>query len=240
MTDDPCVLVVDDNRAIRDELIRYLERNGLRAAGADSASTMDRALLARSYDLVILDVMMPGEDGLSVCRRLRRDGGIPIIMLTALSDDADRIVGIEVGADDYICKPFNPREVLARIRAVLRRSGPGDAGPRAGGPARVRFGAWSLDGDRQSLVHDDGRSVELTTGEFRLLMAFVERPRVVLSRDRLLDLTVGRVAGPFDRAIDNQVLRLRRKLEDDPASPQLLATVRGGGYCLRADVRREF
>jgi two-component system OmpR family response regulator len=160
----------------------------------------------------------------------------PILMLTALGEDADRIVGLELGADDYIAKPFNPREVLARIKAILRRSerparAAGDLGGR-----RLRFDRWTLDVDRRALADETGAETALTSGEFRLLVALLERPRMVLSRDRLLDLTAGREAGPFDRAIDNQISRLRRKLERDPAHPEIIATVRGGGYCLSTGV----
>jgi two-component system OmpR family response regulator len=232
----PHILVVDDHREIRDALTRYLVKNGMRADAAENAKAMDRALAEGRYDLVILDVMMPGEDGLSVCRRLRVSHDIPILMLTALGEDTDRIVGLEMGADDYLAKPFNPREVLARIKAILRRSERPQ--PLAGdfGGRRLRFAGWTLEVDAQRLTASDGTEVPLTTGEFRLLLALLERPRMVLSRDRLLDLTSGRDGGPFDRAIDNQVSRLRRKIEADPAEPRLITTVRGGGYCLTADV----
>jgi two-component system OmpR family response regulator len=181
--------------------------------------------------------MMPGEDGLSVCRRLRAQGSIPILMLTALGDETDRIVGLEVGADDYLSKPFNPRELLARVKAILRRSErakvPG--GSLAG--HRLAFDRWVLDTDRRSLTDTDGAEMALTTAEFRLLTAFLDRPRFVLSRDQLLDLTSGRAAQVFDRTIDNQISRLRRKIEANPARPVLIATVWGGGYSLAADVR---
>jgi two-component system OmpR family response regulator len=234
----PHILVVDDHREIRDALTRYLQRNGMRADAAEDARAMDKALAAGSYDLVILDVMMPGEDGLSVCRRLAVETDIPILMLTALGEDTDRIVGLELGADDYLAKPFNPREVLARIKAILRRS---ERVERAGGDLggqTLRFDRWLLDVDRRRLSDEAGAETPLTTAEFRLLTVFLERPRLVLSRDRLLDLTAGREGGPFDRAIDNQVSRLRRKIERDPASPEIITTVRGGGYCLSTDVTR--
>jgi two-component system OmpR family response regulator len=236
MTRQPHILVVDDHREIRDALTRYLQKNGMRADGAEDARAMDRALAEGAYDLIVLDVMMPGEDGLSVCRRLRAAGDAPILMLTALGEETDRIVGLEIGADDYIAKPFNPREVLARIKAILRRS---ERIERAGGEfggRRLRFDRWALDVDRRLLSDETGAETPLTTAEFRLLVAFLERPRIVLSRDRLLDLTAGREAGPFDRAIDNQVSRLRRKIERDPARPEIISTVRGGGYCLSVSV----
>ncbi|MEZ5669435.1 MAG: response regulator [Alphaproteobacteria bacterium] len=236
MTRTPRILVVDDHREIRDALTRYLERNGLAADAAENAQAMDRRLAAAEYDLVILDVMMPGEDGLSVCRRLRVTSDMPVLMLTALGEETDRIVGLELGADDYIAKPFNPREVLARIKAILRRTErPERSGGTLGG-RRLRFDRWTLDVDRRLLSDDAGTQVALTTGEFRLLTALLERPRLVLSRNRLLDLTQGRDGGPFDRAIDNQVSRLRRKIERDPTQPSIIATVRGGGYCLATDV----
>ncbi len=237
MTDAPHILVVDDHREIRDALAKYLEKNGMRATTAANAVAMDAALAVGAYDLIVLDVMMPGEDGLSVCRRLRAKGNMPILMLTALGDETDRIVGLEVGADDYLPKPFNPRELLARIKAILRRS---DHPQLAGGPLaghRMVFDRWTLDTDRRSLLAEDGTEVALTTAEFRLLTVFLERPRFVLSREQLLDLTSGRSAQVFDRTIDNQISRLRRKIERDPARPALIATVWGGGYSLAADVR---
>ena len=236
MTRQPHILVVDDHREIRDALTRYLQTNGFRADGAENARAMDRALAEGDFDLIVLDVMMPGEDGLSVCRRLRAASDTPILMLTALGEETDRIVGLELGADDYIAKPFNPREVLARIKAILRRS---ERVERAGGDLggrRLRFDRWTLDVDRRLLTDEEGVETALTSAEFRLLIAFLERPRIVLSRDRLLDLTAGREGGPFDRAIDNQVSRLRRKIERDPGRPEIVSTVRGGGYCLSVPV----
>lgn len=233
----PHILVVDDHRDIRDAVTRYLERNGLRATAARDGAEMDAHLRAGRFDLVVLDVMMPGEDGLSIARRLAAAGGPPVLMLSALAEDTDRIVGLEVGADDYLVKPFNPREMLARIKAILRRTD--RPAPLAGqiGGQRLGFAGWTLDTDSRALGHADGRAVALTTAEFRLLTAFLERPRMVLSRDQLLDLTSGRRADVFDRAIDNQVSRLRRKIEDDPAHPRLIATIRAGGYSLACDVR---
>ncbi len=237
MTHPPHILIVDDHREIRDALVKYLERNGMRATSAANAAAMDAAMKVGQFDLIVLDVMMPGEDGLSVCRRLRAQGSIPILMLTALGDETDRIVGLEVGADDYLPKPFNPRELLARIKAILRRS---DRAEMSGGSLaghRLAFDRWVLDTDRRSLSDVDGVDVGLTTAEFRLLTVFLERPRFVLSREQLLDLTSGRAAQVFDRTIDNQISRLRRKIEVDPSRPLLIATVWGGGYTLAADVR---
>lgn len=237
MTTPPNILIVDDHREIRDALKRYLERNGFRASAVESTKAMDNAMADGCFDLIVLDIMMPGEDGLSACRRLRNESNAAVLMLTALGEDTDRIVGLELGADDYLAKPFNPREVLARIKAILRRR---ERPPVAlGGPyggKQLRFDRWTLDIDRRVLTDQANETVTLTMGDFQLLVAFLERPRMVLSRDRLLDLTSGREATPFDRAIDNQVSRLRRKIERDSANPELIATVRGGGYCFMADV----
>jgi two-component system OmpR family response regulator len=234
------LLVVDDDREIRQLVTRFLERHGYRVSTADGGAAMDRALEGGAFDLVILDLMLPGEDGLSLCRRLRQRSAVPVIMLTALGDEADRIVGLEMGADDYLPKPFNPRELLARIRAVLRRSRqPETRAAGANAPGVFRFAGWSLDSTRRELRDPDGVLVTLTAGEYGLLLALVERPQHVLSRDQLLDLTRGREAGPFDRSVDVQLGRLRRKVEVDPKSPELIKTVRGGGYVLAAAVSRE-
>ncbi|PFG65066.1 winged helix family two component transcriptional regulator [Thioclava sp. ES.031] len=238
MSEQPHILVVDDHREIRDAVTRYLERNGMRAQAARDVTEMDAALKTGRFDLVILDVMMPGEDGLSAARRLSAAGGPPILMLSALSEETDRIIGLEIGADDYLPKPFNPRELLARVKAILRRSE--RAQPMAGslGGRKLEFAGWVLDTDTRALTHSAGGDpVSLTTAEFKLLTAFLERPRYVLSRDQLLDITSGRTADVFDRTIDNQVSRLRRKIEADPAHPQIIQTIRAGGYSLAADVR---
>lgn len=237
MTEAPHILIVDDHREIRDAVSRYLEKNGLRASTARDATEMDARLAAGRIDLIVLDIMMPGENGLSVCRRLSAAGGPPILMLTALSDDTDRIVGLEIGADDYLPKPFNPRELLARIKAILRRSE--TTVPPAGDLSgkRIAFGSWVLDADSRTLISAEGAEESLTTADVRLLAVFLQRPRKLLSRDELLDLTAGRSPHLFDRTIDNQVSRLRRKIEADPTRPKLITTVRGGGYCLSTDVR---
>ncbi len=234
----PHILIVDDHREIRDAVTRYLQKNGFRADAARDAVEMDAALAAGRYDLIVLDVMMPGEDGLSVCRRLSAQGRIPILMLTALGEETDRIIGLEIGADDYLPKPFNPRELLARIKAILRRAAQDEPAAGAFSGHQVRFAGWVLDTDRRLLTREEsGEEVALTTAEFKLLTVFLERPRFVLSRDQLLDLTSGRTAQVFDRTIDNQVSRLRRKIEPDPSTPTLITTVRGGGYCLATDVK---
>ena len=238
MTSAPHILVVDDHRDIRDAVSKYLERNGFRATTAASAREMDARLRAGRFDLIVLDVMMPGEDGLSVCRRLSAEGAAPILMLTALGEDTDRIVGLEVGADDYLPKPFNPRELLARIKAILRRVERHPQGADTPKGHKIRFADWTLDTDSRRLIHADGREEALTTADFRLLSALLDRPRFVLSRDQLLDITSGRTAHVFDRTIDNQISRLRRKIETDPTAPQIIITVRGGGYSLAANVDR--
>ncbi len=233
----PHILIVDDHREIRDAVTRYLEKNGFRASAARDAVEMDLKLAAGRFDLIVLDVMMPGEDGLSICRRLSTQGNTPILMLTALGEETDRIVGLEIGADDYLPKPFNPRELLARIKAILRRKGHSEpvAGTLSG--QKVRFADWIFDADRRTITHiETGGEQPLTTAEFKLLTVFLERPRFVLSRDQLLDLTSGREAQVFDRTIDNQVSRLRRKIEPDPGKPRIITTVRGGGYSLNANV----
>lgn len=237
-TTAPHILVVDDHRDIRETLARYLAKHGFRASTAENSAAARRQLGASAVDLVVLDVMMPGEDGLSLCRHLREATDVPVILLTAMAEDTDRVVGLEMGADDYVTKPFNPRELVARIRAVLRRvhSLPPQRRGRPAGPPRLRFDRWTLDTGRRELEGADGVAVPLSTGEFLLLTALLERPRMVLTRDQLLDLTRGRDAGPFDRAVDNQVSRLRRKIEEDPKNPRLVKTHWGGGYSFEAEV----
>jgi two-component system, OmpR family, response regulator len=232
----PHILVVDDARDIREPLVRYLKESGYRASAADGAAAARRAMRTSGIDLVILDIMMPGEDGLSLCRSIRETSGIPVIMLTARGEELDRIVGLEVGADDYVSKPFNPRELLARVGAVLRRTN--TLPPRLRGPSaeRYRFGEWIFNAAQREIVGPDGLALPLSSGEFKLLMAFLERPKVALSREQLLDLTKGRDAEVFDRSIDNQVSRLRRKIEQDPKNPRYIKTVWGGGYMFTSDV----
>ena len=234
----PHILIVDDDREIRDLTGRYLRKHGFRVESAAEGREMDRLLRDGRFDLIVLDLMLPGEDGLSICRRLRASTRIPILMLTAVAEDTDRIIGLEIGADDYLTKPFNPRELLARIRAVLRRAeARGSAVDAIDGV--LAFSGWKLDPARRELRDPEGVLVELTAGEFGLLTALVERPRRVLSRDRLLDLTRGRDAQPFDRSIDVQVSRLRRKIEADPKNPEMIKTVRSGGYIFTLPVERQ-
>ena len=230
------ILIVDDHRDIRDLLARFLTKHGLRASVADSAAAARKALQTADVDMVVLDIMMPGEDGLSLTRSLRETKDIPVILLTAMGEETDRIVGLEVGADDYVSKPFNPRELLARIKAVLRRA---QTLPRARETTygRLAFDRWILDLGRRELIDERQVAVALSSGEFRLLAALLERPGMVLSRDQLLDLTRGRSAQPFDRSIDNQVSRLRKKIERDPRTPQLIKTAWGDGYTFAGEVK---
>lgn len=236
-TPKPHILIVDDDTEIRDLLSRFLSKHDFRVTTARDGREMRQALSDWSFDLVVLDLMMPGEDGLSLCRQVRSESSIPIIMLTAMGEEVDRIIGLEVGADDYMAKPFNPRELAARIKAVLRRSSSGASvdGPNDR-PPRVAFGEFVLDAATRTL-HRDGSDISLTAGEYDLLIAFVDHPRRVLNRDQLLDMARGRAAIPFDRSIDVQVGRLRRKIETDPKNPNLIKTVRGGGYMFTAEVQ---
>ena len=234
----PHLLIVEDERSIREPLAAYLARNGFRVSQAADAEEARTMLSAYAIDLAVLDIMMPGEDGLSLCRYIRATGELPVILLTARAEDTDRIVGLEMGSDDYLTKPFNPRELIARIRAVLRRAGTGEARQKAPDSGSYGFGGWLLKVGERTLVDREGVSVPLSTGEYNLLLSLVTRPRQVLSRDQLLDLTQGREGGAFDRSIDNQVSRLRRKIEPNPKDPTLIKTVWGGGYTLAADVVR--
>ncbi|MGI4944295.1 MAG: response regulator [Janthinobacterium lividum] len=236
MEASPHILLVDDDRDIRDLLVHFLQKHGLRVTGARDGREARRAWPAGAYNLVILDLMLPGEGGLELARWLRGISDVPIVMLTAMGEDTDRIIGLELGADDYLPKPFNPRELLARIRAVLRRTEA--RGNRAGAAAKpIRFAGWTLDPVRRRLLNPAGAEVALTGGEFDMLAALAGRANQVLTRDMLMDLLRGRQAGPFDRAIDVAVSRLRRKLGGGgEADTDLIKTVRGGGYVLAAEV----
>ncbi len=227
------VLIVDDDGEIRDLLGRFLQKHGYKVSGVQSGREMRNKLDSEQIGLVILDVMLPGEDGMTLCRELRSKSSMPIIMLTAMGDETDRIIGLELGADDYLAKPFNPRELLARMKAVLRRTAAQAPSDKQGRIAL--FAGWKVDQVRRELTSPAGISKELTAGEYDLLIAFIEHPQRVLTRDQLLDLTRGRDAGPFDRSIDIQVSRLRRKL-DEHRQPGLIKTVRGTGYTLAAKV----
>ena len=226
---------IEDDRDIGLLIAKYLKSNEMRVSLAENARAMDRILADTRISLIVLDRMLPGEDGLSICRRLRASSDIPIIILTAQADEIERILGLEMGADDYLGKPFNPRELLARIRAVLRRRD--DALSAATGPKRsYKFAGWSLDGPMRRLYDPKGTRVELTGAEFEMLLVFCERPGRTLSRDQIIDLTQGREASPSERSVDILVSRLRRKLERDPKDPELLQTIRSSGYLFSPEV----
>jgi two-component system phosphate regulon response regulator OmpR len=228
------IVVVDDDAGLRDMVVEYLSRHGYAVRGAAGAAALDAALAQAPADLILLDVNMPGEDGFSIARRLRAaQVDIPIIMVTALGETVDRVVGLELGTDDYVVKPFDLRELRARIGAVLRRTArpDGDAAPSAAAEGRlVSFGRVALDLDSRKLVRADGSADHLTAMEYDLLLAFAQNPNRVLSRDRLLELAHHREREPFDRSIDIRIARLRRKIEEEPSKPQVIKTERGGGY----------
>jgi len=236
MTGEPHVLIVDDERDILDPLAAYVSRNGFRVSKARDAASAREILAAHSIDIALIDIMMPGEDGLSLTGFIRATTKVPVILLTAKAEETDRIVGLELGADDYVTKPFSPRELVARIKAVLRRSSSDRV--RAPDAEGFAFGDWVLRTGERELVGKDGCQVGLSTGEYNLLLAFVTHPKRVLTRDQLLDLSQHRDLGAFERSIDNHVSRLRKKVETDPSDPKLIKTVWGGGYRLAADVRR--
>ena len=233
------ILIVDDDREIRSLLADYLNNNGYSTITAADGVAMASALDDNKIDLVVLDLNMPGDDGLTLCRNLRAKSAMPVIMLTARSEPLDRIIGLEMGADDYLPKPFEPRELLARIRSVLRRThssahnGTGDAAQK------LRFGDWTLDVTARHLLSPQGLIIALSGAEFRMLMIFLDHPNRVLNRDQLLNIMHGRDADPFDRSIDIQISRLRQKLGEDARSPQIIKTVRNGGYVLAVTVTKE-
>lgn len=229
------VLIVDDDHRIRAMLARFLADHGLRVSQASDGRQMFAICEDNRIDVIVLDIMMPGEDGLSLCRRMRAQSAVPIILLTAMTGDTDRIIGLEIGADDYVVKPFNPRELLARIRAVTRRLGASSINTRRA-TACYEFGGWQLNASRRTLTSPDKTLTELTSGEFDLLLAFLEHPQRVLSRDQLLDLAHGRANQSYDRSIDVQISRLRRKIEADPQDPAFIKTIRNEGYFFTAAV----
>jgi two-component system OmpR family response regulator len=236
MTDCPHILVIEDDREISSLIARYLRENDCRVTLAADGRELDKTMQTRRIDLVVLDLMLPGEDGLSLCRRLRQRSHVPILMLTAKGQDIDRIVGLEMGADDYLTKPFNPRELLARIRAVLRRTGAAALAP-IDSPARtLSFDGWTIDRGMREVHSPDGTRISVTGAEFDLLQALCERPGRVLSRDQLVELTQGRAAGAFERSVDILVSRLRRKIERDPHRPEMIKTIRSGGYLFASTV----
>ncbi|MGF7005521.1 response regulator [Aminobacter sp. BE322] len=223
------VLIVDDDKEIRDLLQEFFQRHGMRVSTARDEDEMQAELRRAPVDLIILDIMLPGKSGLDICRDLRTHSKIPIIMLTAVTETIDRVVGLEMGADDYVPKPFDPRELLARARAVLRRPSAGGAAHRAV-PQLFKFAGWTLDAARRRLMRPDDVRVELTTAEFNLLHTLVRSSQRVLSRDQLVELSNQNGDYSYDRSVDILVSRLRRKMEDNPRSPRLVLTVRGGGY----------
>jgi two-component system OmpR family response regulator len=239
MPNEPHILIVDDHREIRDLVSRALSKEGFRVSVAGDGQAMRKILTDSRIDLILLDLMLPGEDGLSLCRCLRAESRIPIIMLTAKGDEVDRVIGLEMGADDYLPKPFGSRELIARIRAVLRRSQELSSARPSTRLKRYHFDRWRLDIGTRELLREDGVTLPLSTGEFDLLIVLVERPQRVLSRDQLLDLARGRAANALDRSVDTQVSRLRRKLERDPSDPKLIKTVWGGGYMFTPAVTQE-
>lgn len=241
MSENKTLLIVDDDLDICQLLSQFLQQYNFKVLTAHDGEEMFAQLDKEAVDLVILDMMLPGDDGITLCRKLQATHQIPIIMLSAAGSETDRIVGLEVGADDYLAKPFNPRELLARIKAILRRSAhelhDKDQWMEKKVPShKIRFNDWVLDTVTRQLISPEKVEMSLSSGEYDLLLAFLENAQRVLSRDQLLDYTKHRYAGPFDRSIDMQVSRLRQKIEDDPKNPKLIKTVRGGGYLFTAKV----
>ncbi len=230
------ILVVDDNREICHLLSKFLSKDGYRVSTAGDGKAMHKILDGSKIDLIVLDLMLPGDDGLALCRQLRAKSAVPVIMLTAKGDEIDRVIGLEMGADDYVAKPFSSRELLARIKAVLRRASSLPAAEEPLDSETIRFADWTLDTAKRELVSADGVIVPLSTGEYDMLMAFLHHPQRVLSRDQLLDLAHGRAAETFDRSIDTQVSRLRRKIEENPKDPKIIKTIWGGGYMFTSPV----
>lgn len=232
----PHILIVDDDREITELLRRYLAEHGYRVTGVPDGGRMWQAL-EEGVDLVVLDVMMPGEDGLVLCRKLREKSDVPVVMLTARGQESDRIAGLETGADDYLPKPFNPRELLARIRVILKRAGstPGRA-PRSGSYRYIRFAGWTLDLIARHLIDGSGVAVSLSGSEYKLLTVFLGNPEQVLDRDHLMEIMRGRESDPMDRSVDLMISRLRQRLKDDARAPAIIKTVRGEGYVLAVAV----
>lgn len=233
------ILIVDDDHEIRILLAEYLEKNGYRTLTAADGKVMWKTLDEARIDLIVLDLNLPGEDGLTLCRNLRSRSDIPVVMLTARGEPLDRILGLEMGADDYLPKPFEPRELFARIRSVLRRTQAMPPNMQHAEVQQVHFSGWTMDFTARHLINREGVVVALSGAEFRMLKVFLEHANRVLSRDQLLNLTQGRDADPFDRSIDLQISRLRQKLGDDARSPQIIKTVRNEGYVLATQVDRE-
>jgi len=241
LNDQPTqVIIVDDDYGIRSLLSEFLERNGLHAFQAEDGDAMWNILNTHQVDLVVLDLNLPGEDGLSLCRRLRTDSNLPVIMLTAKTNPLDRVVGLESGADDYVCKPFEPLELLSRIRSVMRRVHPSNANEsHSEEPSKIHFSGWTLDLVARHLISEQGVVVSLSGAEFRLLRIFLDHPNRILNRDQLMDMIHGRETTPFDRSIDLQVSRLRQRIEGDTKTPSIIKTVRNEGYVLASTVKVE-
>jgi len=233
------ILIVDDDCDIRDLLSEYLQKQGYRASVAADGRAMRSVLSRAAPDLIVLDLMLPGEDGLTLCREVRAQSDIPIIMLTARGEEVDRIVGLEMGADDYLSKPFSPRELVARIKSILRRTRSLPSNLKPDEAKNLRFAGWTLDIATRNLISPEGVTVSLSGTDYKLLRIFLDHPNRVLNRDQLIDMTQSRDAGPFDRSIDLQVSRLRRRLNDNPKEPAIIKTVRGEGYVLAAEVIME-
>ncbi|CAH0991773.1 Transcriptional regulatory protein OmpR [Sinobacterium norvegicum] len=238
MTSPQQLLIVDDHQEIRDLVSRFLVQHNYIVTTAADGDAMLRQLDQQDFDLIILDVMMPGKDGLTLCRELRTTSDIPVIMLTAMGEDIDKIIGLEMGADDYLAKPFNPRELLARIKAILRRYTP-SAIAAQNEAIRYRFDRWSLDIEQRLLSNNEAQATPLTTAEFSVLQVFVNNPNRVLSREQLLELAKGRGSDVYDRAVDTIISRLRKKLEIDPKNPTLIKTIWGGGYQFTCEVAHD-
>lgn len=233
------LLVVDDDREIQALLHDFLVKHGFRVSTAGDGRDVRRQMAQWTIDLVILDLMLPGESGVELCRALRAESDVPIIMLTAVAEEAERIICLEIGADDYIVKPFSPRELLARIRALFRRTGGRDLPtPEASVAGEWEFSGWRLDTGKRELRSPDGVLVHLSAGEYQLLTAFLERPQRVVTREELMDIYKGDALAPFDRSIDIQISRLRRKIEQSSRDPTLIKTVRGAGYQFTVPVTR--
>lgn len=237
MTNKTHILLVDDEASLREPLAEYLIKQGYKVQQASDASVARSLLNAYDFDIILLDIMMPGEDGLSLCRFVTDKTDIPVIFISAKTEETERIIGLELGADDYITKPFSPRELVARIKVVLRRADKGGTSQNGNTGGAYQFSGWTLKCDKRSLIDADGVNISLSTGEYQMLLALVSRAGKVLNRDQLLDITQGREAHAFDRAVDNQISRLRRKIESDPKNPEIIKTVWGGGYVLAGEVK---
>ncbi|QJB68459.1 response regulator [Parasphingorhabdus halotolerans] len=231
------ILLVDDESSLREPLADYLIKQGFRVQQAEDASIARSLLNAYNFDIILSDVMMPGEDGLSFCRYVRERTEIPVIFISAKTEETERIIGLELGADDYITKPFSPRELIARIKVVLRRANNGNSVKISRHGNVFQFSGWTLKIDQRALLDAEGVNVPLSSGEYQMLLALLSRAGQVLNRDQLLDITQGREANAFDRAVDNQISRLRRKIEADPKNPEIIKTVWGGGYVLAGEVQ---